>query len=316
LSARHTPASRIFRGVRSLGVGLLVAGLLAASCSSERDPGGSTDGAISVVTAFYPLQEAAERVGGSRVAVTNLTPPGIEPHDLELTPQAVADIQSADVVFYLGEGFQPAVADAVDGAEGVTVDLLADLPTVEPPAGVAEPGLIVDPHVWLDPALYGQMVAGVEGGLAQADPSGATAFRSNAKTFTGELEALANEFNRGLASCERNTIVTNHAAFGYLAAAYGLVQEAISGLAPDAEPSAQRLAALKDLVEREGVSTVFTEDLVSPKVAETLATEAGVTTEVLHTLEGLSQEEQAAGADYASQMRENLQRLQVALGCP
>ena len=250
------------------------------------------------------------------MSVTDLTPPGVEPHDLELTPQAVADIQSADVVFYLGAGFQPAVADALQGAEGVAVDMLAKLPTVEPPTGLAGPGLTVDPHVWLDPALYERMVAEVERALAQADPSGAIAFRSNSRVFAGELEALAADFSTGLAHCDRRTIVTNHAAFGYLAAAYRLVQEPISGLAPDAEPSAQRLAALKDLVEREGVSTVFTEDLVSPKVAETLATEAGITTEVLHALEGLSPQDQAAGADYVSQMRENLQRLRVALGCP
>ena len=109
--------------------------------------------------------------------------------------------------------------------------------------------------------------------------------------------------------------MTNHAAFGYLASEYGLTQQAISGLAPDAEPSAQRLAQLRDLVEQQGVTTIFTEDLVSPKVAETLADEAGVRTAVLHTLEGLTEEEVAAGDDYGSQMRENLATLEVALGC-
>ncbi len=292
-------------------------GALAASCSSAagRSASPSGDPKVSVVTAFYPLQEAAQRVGGDRVSVTNLTPPGAEPHDLELTPQAVAAIQTADVVLYLGEGFQPSVADAVDGAEGVTVDLLAGLPTVTPPSSTAEPGLSVDPHVWLDPNLYRRIVDGVERALVQADPAGSATYRANAASFTKELETLAKEFEAGLAHCARTTIITNHAAFGYLAAAYGLTQEPISGLAPDAEPSAQRLAALKDLIEREGATTVFTEDLVSPKVAETLATEAGVTTAVLHTLEGLSPEEQAAGADYGSQMRENLQRLRVALDC-
>ena len=110
-------------------------------------------------------------------------------------------------------------------------------------------------------------------------------------------------------------MVTNHAAFGYLADEYGLTQEAIAGLAPDAEPSAQRLAELKDLVEQQGVTTIFTEDLVSPKVAQTLAEEAGVRTAVLHTIEGLTDDEVAAGADYGSQMRDNLSTLRAALGC-
>ena len=258
--------------------------------------------------------EAAQRVGGDLVDVTNLTAPGVEPHDLELAPDQAEAIATADVVLYLGEGFQPAVQDAIGDAQGRTVDLLAGLPTVEPPGG-SEEGLTVDPHVWLDPSLYAQMVDEVRAAFAEAAPEHASTFRSNADAFTQEIDSLADDYAAGLAHCDRSLLVTNHAAFGYLAAAYGLTQEAISGIAPDAEPSAQRLAELKTLVEEQGVTTIFTEDLVSPKVAQTLAEEAGVRTAVLHTLEGLSDEEVAAGADYGSQMRENLSTLRVALGC-
>jgi zinc transport system substrate-binding protein len=267
-----------------------------------------------VVAAFYPVDEAARRVGGDLVDVTNLTAPGVEPHDLELAPDQAEAIATADVVLYLGEGFQPAVQDAIGDAEGRTVDLLAGLPTVEPPSG-SQVGLTVDPHVWLDPSLYARMVDEVRTAFSQASPEHASTFRSKADAFTREIGSLADEYAAGLAHCERSLLVTNHAAFGYLAAAYGLTQESISGLAPDAEPSAQRLAELKTLVEQDGVTTVFTEDLVSPKVAQALAEEAGVRTAVLHTLEGLSDEEAAAGADYGSQMRENLSTLRVALGC-
>jgi zinc transport system substrate-binding protein len=293
---------------------VLVLVLFAVSCSS---PGGSNDsspGTLSVVAAFYPVFEAAQRVGGDLVDVTNLTAPGVEPHDLELAPDQAEAIATADVVLYLGEGFQPAVQDAVGDAQGRTVDLLAVLPTVEPPGG-SEEGLTVDPHVWLDPSLYAQMVDEVRAAFADAAPEHASTFRSNADAFTHEIDSLTDDYAAGLAHCDRSLLVTNHAAFGYLAAAYGLTQEAISGIAPDAEPSAQRLAELKTLVEEEGVTTIFTEDLVSPKVAQTLAEEAGVRVAVLHTLEGVSDEEVAAGADYGSQMQENLSTLQVALGC-
>jgi zinc transport system substrate-binding protein len=279
--------------------------------------GGSDQGSsskLAVVAAFYPVQEAAEKVGGDLVDVTNLTAPGVEPHDLELSPGQVEAIATADVVLYLGDGFQPAVQDALGDAEGVTVDLLAGLPTVEPPSG-SEEGLIVDPHVWLDPVIYGQMVDEVRAALARAAPEDASTFRTNADAFTQEISQLADAYRTGLASCDRTLIVTNHAAFGYLAAEYGLKQEAISGLAPDAEPSAQRLAEMQQLVEQQGVTTIFTEDLVSPKVAQTLAEEAGVQTAVLHTLEGLTDEEVAAGDDYGSQMQENLSTLRTALGC-
>ena len=312
--SRRARGRGLGRHVLAVAIGTIVLVLLAAGCSS---PNGSSDappGTLSVVAALSPVFEAAARVGGDLVDVTNLTAPGVEPHDLELAPDQAEAIATADVVLYLGEGFQPAVQDAIGDAEGRTVDLLAGLPTVEPPGG-SEEGLTADPHVWLDPSLYARMVDEVRAALSEAAPEHASTFRSNADAFTRQIESLADDYAAGLAHCDRTLLVTNHAAFGYLAAAYGLTQEAISGVAPDAEPSAQRLAELKTLVEEEGVTTIFTEDLVSPKVAQTLAEEAGVRTAVLHTLEGLSDDEVAAGADYGSQMRENLSTLEAALGC-
>jgi zinc transport system substrate-binding protein len=301
--------------MRAILIPALVALVVLADTSCRTDPSDqATSAGLDVVAAFYPVQEAADRVGGKLVDVIDLTAPGVEPHDLELTPDQVEAIATADIVLYLGEGFQPAVQDAIGDAEGVTVDLLAGLPTVEPPSG-SEEGLTVDPHVWLDPVLYVQMVDEVRAGLARAAPEDAATFRTNADAFAREVSGLDGDYRTGLATCERSLFVTNHAAFGYLADEYGLTQEAITGLAPDAEPSAERLAELKDLVERDGVTTIFTEDLVSPKVAETLAEEAGVQTAVLHTIEGLTDDEVAAGDDYGSQMRENLSTLRMALGC-
>ena len=287
--------------------------LLLASCSPNE--ASNPSGSPTVVAAFYPVQEAAQRVGGEAVQVVSLTPPGVEPHDLELTPDSVEQIQSADVVLYLGGGFQPAVEDALSGAEGATVDLLTALDTLPPPSEEAEEGLSVDPHVWLAPRLYAEMVDEVAEALAEAAPASASPFRSNASAFQAEIEELDRQYREGLEGCQRDTIVTSHAAFGYLASAYGLTQEPISGVTPEAEPSPARLVELKDLVEREGITTIFTEELVSPEVAETLAEEAGVQTAVLSTIEGLTPEQEAAGADYVSLMLENLSTLEMALGC-
>ncbi|MEO8422695.1 MAG: zinc ABC transporter substrate-binding protein [Actinomycetota bacterium] len=291
-----------------------MAALLGTSCASSGGSAQGPSGTLSVVAAFYPVQEAAMRVGGGLVDITNLTAPGVEPHDLELSPDQVEAIATADVVLYLGEGFQPAVQDAIGDAEGVTIDLLAGLPTVDPPSG-SEEGFTVDPHAWLDPVLYARMVDEVRAGLARVAPADASTFETNADAFAQEILRVGDDYRAGLADCVRTLIVTNHAAFGYLAAEYGLTQESISGLAPDAEPSAQRLAQMKELVEQQGVTTIFTEDLVSPKVAQTLAEEAGVQTAVLHTIEGLTDDEVAAGDDYGSQMRDNLSTLRTALGC-
>ena len=285
--------------------------LPAVACGSGSD-GGSDGATWSVVASFYPLAEASERVGGDLVDVTNLTPPGVEPHDLELTPDQVEAIATADVVVYLGGGFQPAVEEAVADAEGVAVDALSSVETMPTPPGEAEEeGLSVDPHVWLDPIRYAEIVGSVVGALKQADSAEASTFDANAADFTEELTAIDGEYRSGLASCDRRQIVTNHAAFGYLADAYDLEQIPISGLEPEAEPTPERLAELAQLVQRDGVTTIFTEELVPPDVAQTLADEVGVGIAVLYTLEGAPE----GGGDYGSVMRENLETLRSALGC-
>ncbi|MDP9330298.1 MAG: zinc ABC transporter substrate-binding protein [Actinomycetota bacterium] len=294
-------------------IGFVCSLLAGASCGTTRD--GSSDGKLEVVASFYPLEEAARQVGGDRVEVTNLTAPGAEPHDLELTPDQIQSIATAKVVLFLGGGFQPAVDDALRDATGLTIDVSANLRTLPVPQGESGSGLAADPHVWLDPVLYRQIVVETEQALEHADPGDASFFHSNADAFEERVSSLDTDFRHGLASCSRNVIVTSHAAFGYLAQRYGLVQVAISGLDPDAEPSANWLAALGDQVRADGVTTIFTETLVSPKVAQTLAEETGTITAVLDPLESLTPQEAAAGADYGSVMRQNLETLRVALGC-
>jgi zinc transport system substrate-binding protein len=286
---------------------------LLQACGSEARNG--SDERVSVVASFYRLAVVAERIGGECVDVTNLTPPGIEPHDIELSPDAVESIVTADVVLYLGGGFQPAIEDAVRDASGDAVDLLDVVSTTPAEGEVAAEGLIVDPHVWLDPSRFALIAEATADAIDRAGAASSCDVAGAAANLRTDLESLDDDFRTSLGGCERDLIVTNHAAFGYLASAYGLRQEAIAGLEPETEPDARRLADLIDLVKREGVTTILTEELVSPDVAETLATEAGVHTAVLYTIEGLTDEESAAGEDYFSLMRKNLETLRVALGC-
>ena len=255
----------------------------------------------SVVASFYPIAWAAQQVGGNRVAVTNLTPAGAEPHDLELNPDQIDKVLDAKVVFDLGQGFQPAVEQAAEQRDGPTVQLL--------PRGAK------DPHVWLDPVRMAAIVRTVQRELTKADPKGRAIYARNAGRVLGELDGLNTRFRDGLAHCKRDVIVTGHEAFGHLARRYGLRQEGVAGLSPDAEPDAQRIGQLTDLVKRLGVTTVFTEELVSPRIATTLAREAGVHTETLNPLEGLTDRELHRGDDYVSVMDSNLTKLQAALGC-
>jgi zinc transport system substrate-binding protein len=257
-----------------------------------------------VVAAFYPLAYAAERIGGSAVDVENLTPAGAEPHDLELTPHAVADIERADVVHYLGHGFQPAVSDAVRGARGRAIDVLAGLSLRSAPGG--EQGLDADPHVWLDPVRFARVVREIGDALQRP---------ARAAALVAELRRLAREYRTGLAHCARRDIVTSHAAFGYLAQRYGLRQVAITGMEPESEPTARQLAQVIVLVRRTRATTVFFERLVSPRLADTVAREVGARTAVLDPIEGLTRSQQARGGTYFTVMRENLVALREALGC-
>ena len=296
--------------ISAIVVALVLSGLGAACSSASSDPPGT-----SVVASFYPLAEAAEQVGGADVRVTNLTAPGVEPHDLELTPDQMEAITTADVVLYLGGGFQPAVEDAINDAEGTVVDVSEGLRDLPVPPTETSPGLTADPHVWLDPVAYRQVVERVESALAEVDPSTASTFATNADALTARLSSLDRDFRSGLASCDRSTIVTSHAAFGYLAERYGLEQVAITGIAPEAEPTPRELESVVHQVEAVGATTVFFETLVSPRLAETVAREIGAKTAVLDPLEGLTEPETNAGEDYFSVMRENLAALREALGC-
>jgi zinc transport system substrate-binding protein len=278
----------------------LALALAATGCSGA----GSPSAKDAVVVAFYPLAWAAEQVGGPGVDVQNLTPPGAEPHDLELTPRDVDHVRNARLVLYLGDGFQPALEKAVEDREGPSLDLLRGQRLASAPPGEEELG--VDPHVWLDPVRFAAIVEEI--GRALHRPGAAA-------RVTTRLHALDLDYRRGLMRCRRHEIVTSHAAFGYLARRYGLRQIALTGLSPEAEPSPQDLQALVDEVEASGATTVFFESLVSPKLAQTVAREAGASTAVLDPIEGLTKDEVSAGDDYLSLMRRNLKTLQEALGC-
>ncbi|HET7821719.1 MAG TPA: metal ABC transporter substrate-binding protein [Ornithinibacter sp.] len=273
--------------------------LLLTGCASA-DAG--DDGRMPVTAAFYPLQFAAERVGGEHVRVTSLTKPGVEPHDLELTPRAVGQLAHAKAVVYLA-GFQPAVDQAVrTQAKDAAVDVT--------PAARLEGK---DPHFWLDPTRLADVATALGDDFARRDPANAADYRANAAALVADLEGLDAEFRAGLAQCRTRELVTGHAAFGYLAERYDLHQEGVAGVSPDIEPDAATLRDLSAHVRDAGVTTVYSESLVSPALAETVAREAGVRVAVLDPLEGIT--DASRGHDYLEVMRANLATLRAGQEC-
>ncbi len=288
----------------------LVLGTLALTgCAA---PTRSADSRVHVVAAFYPLAYAAQQVGGDRVTVETLTKPGGEPHDLELLPRQILDIQDAALVVHLSH-FQPAVdaAVAAHAAErSLDVAEAADLLTLteEHDHGA------VDPHFWLDPTRLAAVGEAIADRLAQSDPAGAAAYRANAAAFTAQLTTLDAEVETGLATCTNRDLVTGHSAFGYFAERYGFTQEPISGLSPDLEPRASDLAHVVEFVREHDVRTIYAETIASPLITQTLARETGARIAVLDTVEGISDE--SAAADYPGVMRANLATLRLGQDCP
>ena len=312
---------------------------------------GSSDGTVTVAAAFYPLEYVASRVAGDRAVVEGLTSPGQEAHDAELSIQQTATLAEADLTVFL-DGFQPTVDSAVEqGTGGAVLEVgetvgLRELgkehadeahsEDEEAHSGEEEAHSEeeeghsedeeghseddghghgagdLDPHFWLDPMKMADLADAVAEELSEVDAEGAEEYAANAAELRAELEQLDADYTSGLASCERDLVVVNHDAFGYLTK-YGLELEPIAGLSPDSEPTAADIARLQDLIQDEGVPTVFSESLVSPETAETLARDAGVEADVLDPIEGLA--DTTAGEDYLSLMRANPAALRAANGC-
>ncbi|MGH3240593.1 MAG: metal ABC transporter substrate-binding protein [Spirillospora sp.] len=316
-SGRAFPAAAL-----ALAMAGLTAGLTACTDAGADVPPGKT----VVVASFYPVAWLAERVGGDDVFVRTLTEPGAEPHDLELTARQVANVADADFAVHV-KGVQPAVDDAVrQQAKGRSLDAASVVRKLPPPEeaedaedeeahdGVRHEESDYDPHIWLDPSRMASIATALGDRLAAADPDPGRApgYRQRAAATAARLSALDRAFQDGLKTCARREIVTAHAAFGYLADRYRLRQIPVAGVDPANEPSPKRMAGLTRRVAATGATTIFTETLASPKVARSLAREAGVRTAVLDPVEGI---EDGASGDYLTIMAENLRTLRPALEC-
>ncbi|MEU0406534.1 zinc ABC transporter substrate-binding protein [Streptomyces griseorubiginosus] len=293
-----------------------------SACSTDSAAAGNTD-KFDVVASFYPMAFLAEQIGGDHVHVTSLTQPGQEPHDLEISAKQTAQLQESDAVLYL-KNLQPSVDDAVAQSEIKTKIDAAALTSLEEHGNEVgghaaehddehgEEAGGKDPHIWLDPVKYAEVAKGVGAAFEKADPDHAAAYKANTAALVKKLDALNTQFEDGLKNTDSKVFITTHAAFGYLAERYGLTEEAINGLDPESEPSANRVKDLEKMAKADGVTTVFYETLVSDKTAKTIASDAGLKTDVLDPIEGITAK--SRGKDYFSVQEANLKALQSALG--
>ncbi|MFC3801111.1 metal ABC transporter substrate-binding protein [Cohnella sp. GCM10012308] len=320
---------------KTLAISASLALLLAACGKNEENGASEASGAnakLSVVTTFYPMYEFSRQVAGDLANVALLIPAGSEPHDWEPSAQDMAKVKEADVFVYNGivEGWVDAALTSAPNDKRVVVRASEGLTTLEGTAEEEEEDAgeeageeahehdhahehAEDPHVWLDPGLAQREVAAIEAAFEKADPSNKDTYKKNADAYIAQLKALDEDYRAGLTDVKTKSFVTQHAAFGYLAQAYGLQQVPIAGLSPEQEPSPGKMAEIVEFAKAHQVKTIFFETLVDPQVAQTVADEIGAKTDVLNPLEGLTDEEKKDGLDYIGIMKKNLEALVKAL---
>ncbi len=270
---------------------------------------------LQVSASYYPLYDFARQVGGSAVAVTNMTPAGAEPHEYEPSPAALAAAARADVFIYNGSPLEPWTNGFVKGYTRTLVKASSGVPLASNEAGATSGTAVPDPHFWLDPVLAAQIVRNIRDGFIAADKAHAKLYTANTSRYIGKLAALDTAYRQGLQQCRQDTVVSSHAAMAYVAERYGFTVASVAGISPEQEPSASKLAKLSQLVREKHIGYIFFERLVSPRITDTIARETGAKTLAFDPLEGLADAAQKQGKDYLSIQYENLTNLRTALAC-
>lgn len=263
---------------------------------------------ITVVASFYPLYEFASKIGGDRIEVSSLVPAGVEPHDWEPTSRDVLRVSSADILVLNGAGLESQKTTELEA--NTIVDTSKGLELLQLPDGRP------DPHIWLDPVLAKQQVLNIRDAIIGVDPQNADYYQKNAQQYVSELDSLDKFIASGLADCEKKDFIAFHEAFSYFAKRYGLNQHSIQGLSPQGEVLPQRIEEIIRLAGELKIDTVYSEDLVDPRLANVIADEIpNGKVLILSPVEGLNDEEQKAGLDYIDKMKLNVANLKAGLGC-
>ena len=298
---------------------LCVLPALLVACSRHEPP--AKPGRLQVVTSLFPLYDFAREVGGNKVQVSLILPPGVEPHAFEPKPDDVVRISRADLFVYTSPYMEPWAAKLLQGiTEGkvtvVEAGKSAHYLGVAAGQNDHDHGAGKDPHIWLDLDNAALMVDAIATGLATRDPANRDYYLQNASSYKKRLHALDEQFRQGLASCRtREFLSGGHNAFSYLARRYGLTYRSAYGISAETEPTAQTLIQLVKELRSHQLHYIFTEELLSPQVADTIAREAGVSVLPLNGAHNLSKADMDVGVTFISLMEQNLKNLETGLEC-
>ena len=291
------------------GIGMLVviffAIFLAINFGSKKQ---TQTGKVAVVTTLFPLYDFAKNVGGDKVEVTLLLPPGVEAHTFEPKPSDIVKVNGADFFVFTGKFMEPWAQDIIDGLSN------KDIKIVDSSAGIELPkeNGVTDPHIWLDFDNAKIIVNNVTKNLVEKDPVNADYYVNNAESYKEKLSKLDADYSSAFSKCNNKKIIYGgHYAFAYMGKRYGLQYEAAYGVSPDSEPSAKDLMELVEQIKKGNIKYVFYEELVSPKVAETLAHETGTALLLLNPGHNLTKSEFESNMTFIEIMESNLKNLEL-----
>ena len=301
------------KNILSIITALLMVALagFVAGCSSDGGKGGSNStkpenaGKMKIVATIFPIYDVAKVVGGDKVDVTVLVPPGAEPHDWEPTVENIKTIGTGKLFLYNGLGLEPT-------GKLLTPDILKQAKPVEMAALPGMDLLKNDPHMWLDPMNVMKEALYIAQAFGEADPANKEYYAKNAAEYTAKLHELDGEYAAWRSTATVNTLIVTHEAYGYLAHRYNLVQKGIMGISPEGEPAPDTMATIASFVEQNKIKAIFSEELINRKLADAIAKETGAQVYTLNPIEGLTEEETKNGDTYLSLMQENLKVLKKA----
>lgn len=289
---------------------IIVVSIGCGSANPETSSGFLEEEKLSVVTTIYPMQDFVTQIGGDKVEIINLVPAGMEPHDFELSTGDMGLLEEADVLVYNGAGMEHFIDKTIQTMTNHSVVIVEAAKEVEQIDGE---GGKKDPHTWLSIQNAKMECEAICNALCEADKENEAYYKGNLEDYEQQLDELYSDFEAGLSGCENRTIVVAHEAFGYLCEEFSLEQVGIEGLMADSEPDSGKMKEIIDLCREQNIQVIFFEELVSPKVAQTIADETGASTMVLNPIEGLTKEQEEENLNYIGLMRENLSALQTAL---
>jgi ABC-type metal ion transport system, periplasmic component/surface adhesin len=284
---------------------------------------------FSVITTIFPLKEFAQAVGGERVKVTQLLPPGAEAHTWEPKPSDIVKLSRADVFIYIGAEMEPWVSGILKTLENPKLVIIeasqglsllgadhAEAIAEEHHHGHESNHKGFDPHIWLNFDYDQKIVDKITEALSKKDPEGILRYQRNAKAYKAKLRDLDLRYRKDLGKCNSKEIILgSHAAFGYLVKQYGLTQIPLYGISPNAEPTPKKMAEVITLAKKYRAKAIYYEELVNDKLAKTIAQETGAKTFVLSTGENLTQKQIEAKVSFLTLMEQNLENLKYGLAC-